>query len=173
VDGVLEGVGVVAGGQLHGGRRHHLHHVVDDHVAQRPDRVVEVAAVLDPEALGHGDLHGRHVAPVPQRLQHGVGEAQVQDLVQAHLAQEVVDPVQLRLVDGGVDFVGEGPRRGEVVAEGLLHHHPGAPGQAGVGQALDHPPEQERRDLQVEHRGRGLPDGGADPLEGGRVAEVA
>ena len=36
---------------------HHLHQVVDDYVANRADGVVEVAAILDPEALGHGDLH--------------------------------------------------------------------------------------------------------------------
>ena len=35
----------------------HLHEVVDHDVAQRADRVVEVAAVLDAEVLGHGDLH--------------------------------------------------------------------------------------------------------------------
>ena len=48
--GVLEGFGVAAGGRLHRGDREHLHQVVDDDVAQRPDRVVEVAAVLDAEA---------------------------------------------------------------------------------------------------------------------------
>jgi hypothetical protein len=59
------------------------------------------------------------------------------------------------------------------MAEGLLHHHPGPAGQARVGQALDHGAEQERWDLQVEDRGRRLPDGGADALVGGRVTEVA
>jgi hypothetical protein len=131
-----------------------------------------VTAVLHPEALGHGDLHARQVVAVPDRLQHGVGEAQVQDLVQAHLAQEVVDPVELRLLQVGVDLAVEGAGGGLVVAEGLLHHHPGSLGQAGLGQALDHGPEQERRDLQVEDGGGGAVDGVGDPPEGGRVAEV-
>ena len=47
----------------------HLHQVVDDDVAQRADRVVEVAAVLDAEALGHRDLHRRDVVAVPDRLE--------------------------------------------------------------------------------------------------------
>ena len=54
--GVLERGRVVAGGRLHRGRRDQLHQVVDDHVLQRADRVVEVAPVLDAEALGHRDL---------------------------------------------------------------------------------------------------------------------
>ena len=42
---------------LHRRGRDHLHQVVDDDVAQGADRVVEVAAVLDPEVLRHRDLH--------------------------------------------------------------------------------------------------------------------
>jgi hypothetical protein len=147
--------------------------VVDDHVAERADGVVEVAAVLDPEALGHGDLHAGQVLAVPDRLEDRVGEAQVQDLVQAHLPKEVVDPVELRLVEVGVDLLVQGAGGGDVVAEGLLDHHPGPLGQAGVGQALDDGAEQERRDLQVEDRGGGAADSVGDAPEGGRVAEVA
>ena len=47
-----------------------LHQVVDDDVAERADRVVEVAAVLDAEVLGHRDLDARDVVPVPDRLEH-------------------------------------------------------------------------------------------------------
>ena len=44
-----------AGGSI-AARGDDLHQVVDDHVAERADRVIEVAAVLDAEALGHRDL---------------------------------------------------------------------------------------------------------------------
>ncbi len=84
-----------AGGRLHRGDRDDLHQVVDDDVAQRTDGVVEVTAVLDAEGLGHRDLHARDVVAVPDRLDHRVGEAQVQKLVGAHLAEEMVDPIQL------------------------------------------------------------------------------
>ena len=54
---VLERVGVAARGRLHRGGGDDLHEVVDDDVAERADGVVEVAAVLDAEVLGHRDLH--------------------------------------------------------------------------------------------------------------------
>jgi hypothetical protein len=36
--------------------------------------VIEVAASLDRERLGHVDLHVRDVLPVPDRLEQAVGE---------------------------------------------------------------------------------------------------
>ncbi len=81
--------------------------MVDDHVAYRAYGIVEVATVLDAEALGHRDLHAGDVVAVPHRLEHGVGEAQVEELVDAHLAEEVVDPVELWLLDVLVDFRGK------------------------------------------------------------------
>ena len=91
----------------------HLHEVVDDDVAQRADRVVEVAAILDAEVLGHRDLDGLDVVPVPDRLEHRVREPEVQDLLEAHLPEVVVDAEELRLVDVLVQLVGElAPRPG-------------------------------------------------------------
>ena len=126
-----------------------------------PTAVVEVAAVLDAEALGHRDLDRLDVVPVPDRLQHRVGEPEVEQLLQAHLAEEVVDPVQPRLVDVLVQLVGEGrarrPGRGRTAS-------PRRPGRSGSGRprrALDHGAEQERRDLQVEDGRRGALDGRA------------
>ena len=43
---------------------------------------------------------------------------------ESHLAEEVVDPVELRLVDVLVELGGQLPGRLEVVPEGLLDHHP-------------------------------------------------
>ncbi len=170
---VLERCRVAAGRCLHRAGGDHLQHVVDHHVAQRADRVVEVAAILDPELLGHRDLDGLDVVAVPDRLEHRVGEAQEQQLDQAHLAQEVVDPVELRLVDVGVQLVGQRARRLQVVAERLLDDHPRVGGEAGLGQALDDLAEQERRDLQVEDRVLGAFDCVRHPAVGGGVAEVA
>ena len=104
---VLEHVGVAAGRRLHRGRADDLHQVVDDDVAERADRVVEVAAILDAEALGHRDLHALDVVPVPDRLEHRVREAQEEELLEAHLPEEVVDAVDLRLVDVLVQLRGE------------------------------------------------------------------
>ena len=68
---------------------------------------------------------------------------------------------------------GERLRGREIVPEGLLDHHPGVLGEPGAGETLDHGPEQERRDLQVEHRLLRTLDRRADATVGGVVAEVA
>ena len=96
---VLDQSRIAAGGDLHRRGGDDLHQVVDDDVAQRADRVVEVAAILDAEVLGHRDLHALEVVPAPERLEHRVREAQVEDLLEPHLPEVVVDPVELRLVD--------------------------------------------------------------------------
>jgi hypothetical protein len=88
-------VQVTARGRLHGHHGQHLRQVVLDDVTQAADRVVELAPALDTEALGHGDLHAADKAPVPQWLQHRIGEPQVQDVLHRQLPQEVVDPVEL------------------------------------------------------------------------------
>ena len=49
---------------------------------------------------------------------------QVEDLVESHLAEEVVDPEELRLVDVLVQLRGQRAGRLEVVAERLLDHDP-------------------------------------------------
>jgi hypothetical protein len=147
--------------------------VIDDHVAQGADGVVEVAAVLDAEALGHRDLDALDVVAIPHRLEHRVGEAQVQQLLEAHLPEEVVDPVELVLGDVLMQLVGQRPGRGLVVAERLLDHHPRRRGQPGVGEAGHDLAEQERRDLQVEDRHVRAFDGVRHPAVRGGVAEVA
>ena len=41
----------------------------------RPGLFVELAAPLDADVLGHGDLHVVDVLAVPERLEDGVAEA--------------------------------------------------------------------------------------------------
>ncbi len=149
--------------------------MVDDDVAQRSDRVVEVAAILDAELLGHRDLHRADVVAVPDRLEHRVREPQVEKLLQAHLPEKVGrSRRQLLLGDVSVQFGRQRARRSEIVAERLLDGDalPGA-GQAGAGQPLDHPSKQRRWDLQVK---RGVAEAGqrvGDAGVGRWVAEIA
>ena len=98
--------------------------MVRHHVAQRAGRLVELAALLDADRLGRGDLHMVDVVAVPDRLEQAVGEAQRHDVLDRLLAEEMVDPVDLASrrstrQDVGVQRLG----RGEVVAERLLDHH--------------------------------------------------
>ena len=98
--------------------------MVHDDVAQRTDRVVEVTPILDPEVLRHGDLHARQEVPAPDGLEHRVREPQVENLLEAHLPEVVVDPVQLRLVDRLVQLGRERACGRLIVPERLLHDDP-------------------------------------------------
>ena len=70
--------------------------MVRHHVAQRPGRLVEIGAPLDPDRLGDRDLHMVDVVAVPQRLEDAVGEAQHHDVLDRLLAEEMVHPIDLR-----------------------------------------------------------------------------
>jgi hypothetical protein len=85
----------------------------------------------------------------------------------------VVDAVDLRLVEVGVHLGVQLHRRLNVVAERLLDHHAGVVRETGLGETLDHHPEQDGRDLEVEdwapHRANRL----SDARIGRGVGEVA
>ena len=149
---VLDRLRIATRRRLHGCGADHLHEVIDDDVAQCAHGVVEVAAVVDPEVLCHRDLDGSKVVPVPDRLEHRVREAEVEDLVESHLPQVVVDPVELGLVDVQVEILRESAGGLQIVAEGLLDDHPGSLRQPCLGEPLDHGREEEGRDLEVEDR---------------------
>jgi hypothetical protein len=97
----------------------------------------------------------------------------MEDLLEAHLPEVVVDTKDLGLVDGLVQLVGERTGRREVVAEGLLDDDAPVLRQARAGEAGDDPAEQERRDLEVEDRGLRVPDRRGDPAVRRLVPEVA
>ena len=76
-----------------------LKDMVRHHVAQRAGRLVELGAALDADGLGDGDLHVVDMVAVPQRLEDAVGEAQHHDVLDRLLAEEMVHPIDLVLVD--------------------------------------------------------------------------
>ena len=86
-------------GLLHGGQRHELEQVVLNDVAGRTDAVVVARARSDADVFGHRDLHGIDVVGLPQRLEHGVGEAHRHDVLDGFLAQVVVDAEDVLLVE--------------------------------------------------------------------------
>ena len=146
------------GGEVH--RRLHRHvaeqleHVVLDQVAQRAGLVVVAGAGSDAEVLGRRDLDAVDVVAVPQRLEHAVGEAERQHVLDRLLAQVVVDAEDLLLIEGRehapVEFAGLLERR----AEGLLddHAHVGVVvlGDARAAQRLHDHGEEAGRGGQVE-----------------------
>ena len=99
-----------------------------------PDLVVERAPIGDVERLGHRDLDGRHVLGIPDRFQEPVGEAEVDQVLDGLLAQEVVDPEDARLVEDPMERVVEAPRPGQVAPERFLHDDPRAVGAARLAE---------------------------------------
>ena len=83
------------------------------------------------ERLGHVDLHVLDEVAVPDRLEQAVGEAEGEDVLRRLLAQEVVDPEDLRLVKDLVESAVELDGAVEVGAERLFHHDPGTLHQPG------------------------------------------
>ena len=110
--------------RLHRDEAEQLEQVVLQDVARRAGLLVERAAVLDADRLGHGDLDVVDVAAVPERLEDAVAEAEDQQVADGLLAQVVVDAVDLRLVEDLADLAVEPLRRLEVVPERLLDDDP-------------------------------------------------
>ena len=149
---VADRLAVDVGRRLHRDEADQLEQVVLHHVAQRAGAVVVGAALTDAERLRDGDLHVVDPVAVPQRLEEGVGEARDQEVLDALLAEVVVDAEDVGLVEdpahGLVDRLG----RRQVGADGLLEDDPGTVrGQADLVEVLADRAEQRRRHREVEH----------------------
>jgi hypothetical protein len=112
--------------RLHGDATENLEQVALDHVSQGTGVVVVAPAVFDADGLGHRDLHVVDVAPVPERLEEGVGEAQGQDVLHRLLAQIVVDAVDLRFHQQAGEGTVQGDGGRQIPAERLLENHAAA-----------------------------------------------
>ena len=129
--------------------------VLDD-VPGRPGLLVEAAPLLDPDRLGHRDLHVVDVAAVPEGLEDPVPEAEDHQVPDGLLAQVMVDPVDLRLPEDLADLAIEALGRVEVAPEGLLDDDPPpAPAvdlvvEAAASQLADDEREGRRLGRQVE-----------------------
>ena len=150
--------GQILGGEahrlFHGGKGHELKQMVLDHVSCGADAVVVAGAAADADVFGHRDLHVIHIIGVPDRLVHGVGKAQSQQVLHGFLAEVVIDAehgVRVEYFgDHAVEFLGAG----QVMTERLLDNHAapctfGRTRQAGRGQLLGHLRECARRHRHV------------------------
>ena len=121
---VAQRVGIERRRRLHGDEAHQLEQVVLEEVAACAGRLVERAAVLDTDRLGHRDLDMVDVAAVPDRLEDAIAEAEDQEIADRLLAEVVIDPVDLRLAEDLAELAVEPDRRIEVVAERLFDDDP-------------------------------------------------
>ena len=116
--------GQVGGGEgdglLHGGQCHELQQMVLDDVSRGADAVVVAGTSRHADVLGMRDLHMVDVVVVPDRLVHGIGETQRQDVLHGLLAQIMVDAEHARRVEHFGDHAIELLGAGQVVAERLF-----------------------------------------------------
>ncbi len=117
---VAHRLGLEGHGRLHGDERQELEQVVRHHVAQGARVLVVAGSVLDAQGLGDRDLHVVDVAPVPDGLEDGVGEAEGEDVLDRLFAEVVIDAVDLLLGEHREELSVELHGRLEAVAEGLL-----------------------------------------------------
>ncbi len=158
--------------------------MVRHHVAQRADAVVKAPAPLDTHRLRGGDLHGFDVVPVPQGLEDAVGEAQCENVLHRLLAEVMVDPIDLPLLEHLQNSRVERLRAREVFAERFLDHHAAKRAvflfhESVLAEPLDDVAEEARRGREVEHHVpraeffREIVQARAQALVGAVVVEVA
>ncbi len=120
---VAHHVGVERHRRLHGSQRDELENVVRHHVAQRARFVVIGPALFDAYRLRHRDLDVVDVAPVPNRLEDSVREAEDQDILDGLFSQVVIDPVDLLFVQHLPDFLVQAARRFVVAPKRFFDDH--------------------------------------------------
>src|SRR6185503_3298646 len=136
--------------------------------------VVIIAPALQADRLGYRDLDMVDVRAVPQRLEHRIGEAQRQQVLNCLLAQIMVDAENAvfgemrrnRVVDFAAGF--------EIGPQRLLEGHPhGRASEPRRRQSIDGRLEQRRRGRKENgYTGTGVTDRTAKPFEIGRVGDV-
>src|SRR5580698_1942356 len=90
------------------------------HVAKCAGLFVELAAALDSHRLRDGDLHLVDMVAIPDRLKEFVGETNGHDALDRLLAEEMVDPIDLLLVEDLQDPCVQGFGGFQTVPERLL-----------------------------------------------------
>ncbi len=133
-------------------------------VADRPDAVVERAPPLDPEVLGERDLDRVDVLAAPDGLEERVREAEVDDVLDGLLPEEVVDAVEPVLGKDRRQALVQLPRRGQIGAERLLDDEPRVVREPRARELLGDLEEHRGRSGKVEDGRRGLAERLAQPV---------
>ena len=148
----MHGSKAPTGRRLHGQQRDDLEEVVLDHVAQTAGGFVKRAAALHAEILGEGDLDAGHVVAVPDRLEERIGEAEIEDIHDRLLPEEVIDAEDRVFRKHRVRDAVELPRRGQVASERLFDDDARMLGQVRGTEPFDHRLEERGRDGEIVRR---------------------
>ena len=137
------------GWRFHGKQSDDLEKVVLDHVAQTAGGFVKRAAVGHAKGFGQGYLHAGHVVSVPDRFQEGVGKAEIEDIHDRLLAEEVVDAEDRVFREHRPRHAVKLLRRGQVSAERLFDNNARILSQFRGTEPLDHRLEEHGRNGEV------------------------
>lgn len=99
--------------------------MVLDHVPHGADLIIKSAAGADAFLFRHGDLDVVDQVAVPDRLPNGIGEAEVEEVLDGFLAEVVVDTEEIRLIQAGLQIVDQLAGGLVVVAKGFFDDDPG------------------------------------------------
>ncbi len=102
-----------------------------------PVFLVEPAAPLDAERLGHRDVHALDILARPDGLEERVREPEIQNVLNGLLAQIVIDAEDGLFREGAMERGVQRPCRLEVASERLLDDDARAGGAAGAREVLD------------------------------------
>src|SRR5215475_4644480 len=73
--------------------------MVLDHIANRADLIVEGAAPLHAEVLGHRDLHAADELASPERLEERIGEPEKDHILDGTLAEIMIDAKDMLFIE--------------------------------------------------------------------------
>ena len=146
---VADRLGVEGERRIHGDQREHLEHVVLDDVANGADLLVQLAAAVDADGLGDGDLDPCDRVAVPDPFEERVPETEDEEVLHRLLAHVVIDAEDALLrndvVKRPVEFLG----RLQIVTKRLLDDDRRALDEAGRLDAFDQRCECRGRNREV------------------------
>ena len=129
--------------------------MVLDHVTQTAGGFVKCAALPNAEILGQGYLDAGHVVAIPDRLQERIGEAEIEDIHDRLLSEEVVDAEDRVFREHRVRDVVELPRGGQIASERLFDNDARMLGQVRGAKPFDDGLEERGWNREVVRRAPG------------------
>jgi hypothetical protein len=96
--------GVKADGWFHRHHRKQREKVIWHHVAQGAGRLVKGPAPLHSDRFGSRNLHVVNAVAIPDRLEKAIGETKRHDVLDRVLAEKVINPKNLILVQRAQDL---------------------------------------------------------------------
>src|ERR1035441_369770 len=122
-----------------------------DHVPQTAGGFVKCAALSHTEAFRQRDLDTGDVITIPNWFKEGIGEAEVKDVHDRFLSQEVIDAKDRIFRKDRPRYTVQRASRRQVAPKRLLDDNPRILGQLRGAQPVDHGLKERRRDRSEEH----------------------